>query len=51
MEDLTLAVIAVESGGLMLNPGNDLTAELQKCIADAGVYYEISFDPRHWRPT
>ena len=45
MEDLTLAVIAAQSGGLMLNPGNDLTAELQKCIADAGVYYEISFDP------
>ena len=45
MEDLTLAVIAAQSGGLVLNPGNDLSADLQKCIADAGAYYEIAFDP------
>ena len=43
--DLTLGVIAAQSGGLVLNPGNDLAAELQKCVADAGAYYEISFDP------
>jgi VWFA-related protein len=45
MGDLTLGVIAGQSGGLVLNPGNDLAAELQKCVADAGAYYEISFDP------
>ena len=45
MEDLTLAVIAEQSGGLVLNPGNDVAAALQKCVADAGAYYEISFDP------
>lgn len=43
--DLTLGVIAAQSGGLVLNPGNDIAAELQKCVADAGAYYEISFDP------
>jgi VWFA-related protein len=45
MEDLTLGAIAAQSGGLALHPGNDLAAELQKCVADAGAYYEISFDP------
>jgi VWFA-related protein len=45
MGDLTLGVIAAQSGGLVLNPGNDISAELQKCVADAGAYYEISFDP------
>jgi VWFA-related protein len=45
MGDLTLGVIAAQSGGLVLNPGNDLASELQKCVADAAAYYEISFDP------
>ena len=45
MGDLTLGVIAAQSGGLVLNPGNDIATELQKCVADAGAYYEISFDP------
>jgi hypothetical protein len=45
MKDLTLGAIAAQSGGLALHPGNDLAAELQKCVADAEAYYEISFDP------
>jgi VWFA-related protein len=45
MGHLTLGVIAAQSGGLVLSSGNDLAAELQKCVADAGAYYEISFDP------
>jgi VWFA-related protein len=45
MDSLTLGVIAAQSGGLVLNSGNDLAAELQKCIVDVGAYYEISFDP------
>jgi VWFA-related protein len=45
IEDLTLGAIATQSGGLALHPGNDLAAELQKCVADAGAYYEISFVP------
>ncbi|HTQ59493.1 MAG TPA: VWA domain-containing protein [Candidatus Solibacter sp.] len=43
--DLTLETIATQSGGLVLNPGNDLAAALQKCAADAETYYKISFDP------
>jgi len=43
--DLALQVIATQSGGLALNAGIDIAAQLQKCIADAGAYYEISFDP------
>ncbi len=45
MGDLTLGAIAAQSGGLVLHPGNDLAAELHRCVADAGAYYEISFDP------
>jgi VWFA-related protein len=43
--DLALGVIATQSGGLALNSSNDIAAQLQECIADAGAYYEISFDP------
>ena len=42
--DLALQVIAVQSGGLALNFSNDVPALLQKCLADASAYYELSFD-------
>jgi VWFA-related protein len=42
--DLSLQVLAVQSGGLALNSDNDIAALLQKCMADAKVYYEMSFD-------
>jgi VWFA-related protein len=45
MGDLALGVIATQSGGLALNSSNDIAAQLQECVADAGAYYEISFDP------
>jgi VWFA-related protein len=45
MGDLALGVIATQSGGLALNSSNDIVVQLQECIADAGTYYEISFDP------
>jgi VWFA-related protein len=45
MGDLALGVIATQSGGLALNSSNDIAAQLQECIADAGAYYEISFVP------
>ena len=44
MGNLGLQVIATQSGGLVLNASNDVAGELQKCIADNGVYYELSFD-------
>jgi VWFA-related protein len=43
--DVALQVIAVQSGGLALNTGNDITAFLQKCLADTQAYYELSFAP------
>ena len=43
--DLGLQVLAAQSGGLVLNSGNDTAALLQEAIRDAGNYYEISFKP------
>lgn len=43
--DLGLKVLAVESGGLALPPSNDLTAALETCMQDAGIYYSLSFEP------
>jgi VWFA-related protein len=45
--NLGLEVLAVQSGGLALSSSNDIAAQLQKCIADAGAYYEISYDQPH----
>jgi VWFA-related protein len=45
LSDLELGVIAIESGGLVLHPGNDLASSLQTCVADAAAYYAISFHP------
>jgi VWFA-related protein len=43
--NLALPVLALQSGGLVLDFNNDLTALLQQCMSDIGPYYEISFDP------
>jgi VWFA-related protein len=43
--NLALEVLATHSGGMALNSSNDLTAQLQKCVADLGAYYEIAYDP------
>lgn len=43
--DLALEVLATQSGGVALNSSNDIAAQLQKCFADLGSYYQISFDP------
>jgi len=49
--NLGLEVLAVQSGGLALNSSNDIAAQLQKCVADAGAYYQISYDqPRGDQP-
>lgn len=45
LPDLSLKVLAVESGGQVLPPSNDLEAEINKCVQDAGAYYAIGFDP------
>jgi len=43
--DLSLQVLAVQSGGLALTSSNDIASLLQRCLADAQDYYELSFDP------
>jgi VWFA-related protein len=43
--DISLQVLAFQSGGQVLNRSNDIAGELQRCVADAQAYYEISFVP------
>jgi VWFA-related protein len=43
--NLSLQVLAVQSGGLALTSSNDVASLLQRCLADAQAYYELSFDP------
>ena len=43
--NLSLQVLAVQSGGLVLNRSNDLAASITTCQADAKVYYTLAFDP------
>jgi VWFA-related protein len=42
--DVSLQVLAVQSGGRVLNSSNDLTAEIAKCTSDADSFYVLSFD-------
>ena len=42
--DLSLQVLATQSGGLALNSSNDVTSLIQKCMADTAAYYELSFE-------
>jgi VWFA-related protein len=42
--NLSLQVLAAQSGGLVLNLSNDVTSLLQKCISDTDAYYELSVD-------
>jgi VWFA-related protein len=43
--NLGLKVLAVQSGGRILGPDNDLAAQINRCVQDAGAYYTLSFDP------
>ena len=44
--NIALQVLALQSGGLVLDFNNDMYALLQKCISDSAPYYEISFAPQ-----
>ena len=48
--DLGLQVLAVQSGGLSIASNSDVTGMIQKCLADANSWYEISFDPPAGKP-
>jgi VWFA-related protein len=45
LADLSLQVLAAQSGGLVLNGSNDIAEMLQRCVKDTAAYYELSFDP------
>lgn len=42
---LSLKVLAVQSGGRVVGPDNDLTAQINACVQDAAAFYTLSFDP------
>jgi VWFA-related protein len=42
--DLSLQVLATQTGGLVLN-SNDISELLEQSVADTGAYYRISFEP------
>jgi VWFA-related protein len=41
-----LQVLAVQTGGLVLDTTNDLTTSMATCAADATSYYVLSFTPK-----
>jgi hypothetical protein len=47
--NLVLKVLAVQSGGDVFGPDNDLTAQINRCVQDAQAFYTLSFDPPHCR--
>ena len=40
-------VLAVQSGGRVLDRSDDLVREIESCIREASVFYTLSFDPPH----
>ncbi len=43
--DLSLQVIATQTGGMALNSSNDITAEIARAMADADAYYTLVLEP------
>jgi VWFA-related protein len=43
--NLALKVLALQSGGRILGPDNDLAGQIDMCIAEANVFYTLSFTP------
>jgi VWFA-related protein len=44
-DNLALKVLAVQSGGRVLGPNNDIAAQIDSCVEDARSFYTLSFDP------
>jgi hypothetical protein len=44
LADLSLQVLAVQSGGLALHGTSDVAGNLRKCLADTESWYEITLD-------
>jgi VWFA-related protein len=43
--DLTRKVLAVQSGGRVLDRSSDLVSQIESCVREAGAFYTLSFDP------
>ncbi|HTV82397.1 MAG TPA: VWA domain-containing protein [Acidobacteriaceae bacterium] len=43
--NLALQVLAVQSGGLVLNSSNDVAEEVNTCVQDGSAWYTITFAP------
>jgi len=42
--NLALQVLAVQSGGRVMNTNNDVAKEIAECLKDANAFYSLSFD-------
>jgi hypothetical protein len=42
--NLSLQVLAEQSGGLAIGPTGDIYGSIVRSVADANFYYELSFD-------
>jgi VWFA-related protein len=45
LPNLSLKVLAVQSGGSVLPPTNDLRESINTCLRDAAPFYTLSFEP------
>ena len=43
--NLALKVLALQSGGRILGPHNDLAEQINLCVSDANAFYTLSFNP------
>jgi VWFA-related protein len=44
-DDLALKVLAIQSGGRVLGPDDNIAAQIDSAVEDAGGFYTITFDP------
>lgn len=45
--NLSVKVLATQTGGRVMPPNNGLQAQIDSCVQDATAYYTVSFDPPH----
>ncbi|HEY1767559.1 MAG TPA: VWA domain-containing protein [Terracidiphilus sp.] len=43
--DMNRKVLAIESGGRVLPPANDLVSQINGCLQEQNAFYSLSFDP------
>jgi len=48
--NLALQVLAVQSGGRVLNSSNDITSQIASCVAETNAFYALTFDPPAGEP-